>query len=58
MALRRSLGVMAIPLAEMLITLEAFLQGGCQDLGGAGRAWWLWEWLCEDVLRDADGSGG
>ena len=25
--------------------------------GGAGRAWWLWEWLCEEVLRSDDGSG-
>lgn len=25
---------------------------------GAGRAWWLWEWLCGFVLRVADGSGG
>jgi hypothetical protein len=23
-------------------------------LGGAGRVWWLWEWLCEVVLRNAD----
>jgi hypothetical protein len=23
-------------------------------LGGAERSWWLWEWLCEEVLRDAD----
>jgi predicted ribosomally synthesized peptide with nif11-like leader len=23
-------------------------------VGGAGWAWWLWEWLCEEVLRDAD----
>ena len=23
--------------------------------GGAGRAWWLWKWLCEEVLMDADG---
>jgi predicted ribosomally synthesized peptide with nif11-like leader len=23
-------------------------------MGRAGRAWWLWEWLCEEVLRDAD----
>jgi len=30
MALRRSLGVVAIPLAKTLITLGAFLQGGCQ----------------------------
>ena len=25
-------------------------------LGGAGRAWWLWGWLCGDVLRAADGA--
>jgi hypothetical protein len=24
--------------------------------GGAGRAWWLWEWLDEEMLRDADRS--
>ena len=23
-------------------------------LGGLGWSWWLWEWLCEEVLRDAD----
>ena len=23
--------------------------------GGAGRAWWPWEWLGEEVLKDADG---
>ena len=23
-------------------------------LGGAGRVWWLWEWLDEEVLRVAD----
>jgi len=22
----------------------------------AGRAWWLWEWLDEEVLRVADSS--
>jgi hypothetical protein len=22
-----------------------------------GRSWWLWEWLDEEVLRDADSSG-
>ena len=27
--------------------------------GGAGRAWWLWVWLREEVLRSADkGAGG
>ena len=25
-------------------------------MGDAGRSWWLWEWLFEEVLRVADGS--
>jgi hypothetical protein len=25
-------------------------------LRGAGRSWWLWKWLDEEVLRDADSS--
>jgi hypothetical protein len=29
---------------------------GWEVLGGAGKAWWLWEWLDEEVLRDADGT--
>jgi len=24
--------------------------------GNLGWAWWLWEWLDEEVLRDADSS--
>ena len=24
-------------------------------LGGAGRTWWRWGWLCEKVLSDAGG---
>ena len=23
-----------------------------EGLGGAERSWWLWEWLCMEVLRD------
>jgi hypothetical protein len=23
-------------------------------LGSLGRAWWLWKWLDEEVLRNAD----
>ena len=29
------------------------LSGRRRRGGGAGRAWWLWEWLCEEVLRAA-----
>jgi hypothetical protein len=34
-------------------------QNGCRrrigrGLGGLRWSWWLWEWLCEEVLRDAD----
>jgi hypothetical protein len=31
-------------------------EGVGEVLGVAGRAWWLWGWLCEEVLRDAEGG--
>ena len=33
-------------------------EGLVEVLRGLGWAGWLWEWLCEVVLRDADGSVG
>jgi hypothetical protein len=30
------------------------LGGAAEVWGGAGRLWWLWEWLDEKVLRGAD----
>jgi hypothetical protein len=36
----------------------AGVEGLGEVLGGLGWAWWLWEWLCEGVLRSADSSGG
>ena len=53
MALGCSFGVMAIPLAEPLITLGAFLQGGCQGLkmlGGRGGYGSGFERLCLGML--------
>ncbi len=33
---------------------EEGLGEGWEVLGGAGRAWWLWEWLCDEVLLEID----
>ena len=49
--------MMAILLAETLITLGAPLQRWCLVLkGGTGVSWWLCEWLCQQMLSLADMS--
>ena len=34
------------------------LRGAAEEgLGGAKRAWWLWEWICEVLLMAVKGTG-
>jgi hypothetical protein len=35
---------------------EGRAKGIRKEVGGAGTLWWLWEWLDEEVLRNADRS--
>jgi hypothetical protein len=51
------------PATHISLTLEQqiadelggnMLGGAAEVWGGAGRLWWLWEWLDEKVLRGAD----
>jgi len=48
------------PAGSQSAQVPPLLRGGQRRSGvaqeGLGWAWWLWEWLDEEVLRGADGT--
>jgi hypothetical protein len=60
-SLQQQESILVLPLHHQQAADELggdLLRGAAEEgLGGAKRAWWLWEWICEVLLMAVKGTG-